>query len=226
LAKGSDDRLVSGNAGGVRWIRILILIGCVIVLYLVGRWITDMLIAEFSLHLRNRNEPMLHRAIMTATIIYVVLMAIPFMPAVEIGFSMLMIFGPKIALLVYVSTVVALTLAYLIGRYLPSGLAARALRHLGLTRAERYVARLAPLSAQERLEVLLGESPTRLLPLATRHRFLALAVLLNLPGNAVIGGGGGIAVLAGMTRLFPLPAYLLTVAVAAAPVPLIIYFTG
>lgn len=36
-------------------------------------------------------------------------------------------------------------------------------------------------------------------------RYVALAVLLNIPGNVVIGGGGGIAFAAGMTRLFSFP---------------------
>jgi hypothetical protein len=49
-------------------------------------------------------------------------------------------------------------------------------------------------------------------------------VLINLPGNMLVGGGGGIALVAGMTRLFSWPAFLLTVAVAVAPVPLLIYF--
>lgn len=38
--------------------------------------------------------------------------------------------------------------------------------------------------------------------------------------NILIGGGGGIALMAGMSRLFPLPVYLLTVICAVAPVPL------
>jgi len=51
-----------------------------------------------------------------------------------------------------------------------------------------------------------------------RYRYLALAVLLNVPGNAVIGGGGGIAMLVGMTRLFSFPAYIATVVLAVSPV--------
>ena len=159
---------------------------------------------------------------MTATVIYIVLMALPFMPGVEIGLSMLMIFGAKIAFLVYVSTVAALTLAYLIGRFLPPELGAKAFDVVGLGRARDLAMRLAPLSAHQRMAVLTRESPARLFPYFVKHRFVALAVLLNLPGNVVIGGGGGIAMLAGMTRLFPLPAYLLTVALAVAPVPLIV----
>jgi hypothetical protein len=54
---------------------------------------------------------------------------------------------------------------------------------------------------------------------------LTLAVLLNLPGNIIIGGGGGIALIAGMTRLYSPPTYLTTIAIAVAPVPVIVTLT-
>jgi hypothetical protein len=44
-------------------------------------------------------------------------------------------------------------------------------------------------------------------------------------GPLIRGGGGGIAMIAGMTGLYSLPRYLLTVAIAVAPVPLIITLT-
>lgn len=213
------------NSAGIRWFRIAILICGVIALYLLGRWISHVLIARFSLYVTAGNEPVLHRTIMTATAVYIIFMAIPFMPAVEIGLSMLVIFGPKISFLVYVSTVVALTLAYLVGRVLPGRLAAKAFGLVGLTKTQNFVDRLARLSPHERMALLMRDSPARLLPHVLRHRFIALAVLLNVPGNVVIGGGGGIALVAGMTRLFPFPAYLFTVALAVAPVPLLVSFT-
>jgi len=58
-------------------------------------------------------------------------------------------------------------------------------------------------------------------PFLLRHRYLVLAVLFNLPGNAIIGDGGGIALIAGMSRLFPFPKYVLLVCVAITPVPLL-----
>ena len=51
---------------------------------------------------------------------------------------------------------------------------------------------------------------------------LVLAVLFNLPGNALIGGGGGIAMMAGMSRLYSFPAYLLLIAVAILPGPILV----
>jgi hypothetical protein len=188
--------------------------------------VSDVFVQQFSLHVRARNEPLLHRTIMTATVAYIVLLAVPFMPAIEIGLGMILVFGPRLSVLIYLSTITALVLAYLGGRLVPPQTGARIFRFVGLTSAERLLARLAPLSGEERLDYLLGSSPAGLLPYLIRYRYLALALLLNLPGNMVVGGGGGIGFLAGMTRLFAFPQYLLTVALAVAPVPLIIYLTA
>jgi hypothetical protein len=52
---------------------------------------------------------------------------------------------------------------------------------------------------------------------------LALAILLNLPGNALIGDGGGIGLIAGMSGIITYPKYLLLLTVAISPVPILIY---
>jgi len=58
-----------------------------------------------------------------------------------------------------------------------------------------------------------------------RYRYVALAVAINTPGNVILGGGGGLALMAGLSRLFsPLP-FLLTVLIAVLPVPLL-FFVG
>lgn len=222
MSTRSGDQPAAGGPSGIRWVRIAILVCGAVALYLLGRLAADALVDQFDLHLRARNEPLLHRVIMTATLVYIVFLAVPFVPGAEIGLAMLLVFGPRLSFLVYVSTVVALTLAYLVGRSLPVDLAARAFGLVGLAKARDFVKRLAPLSAEQRMDLLVRDSPARLVPYLVRHRYLALAVLLNLPGNVLLGGGGGIALVAGMTRLFPFPAYLLTVALAVAPVPLVV----
>lgn len=210
------------KVAGIRWARLAIVLCGAVALYLLGRYLEQFFVERFDLHLRGYNEPVLHRAIMAATAAYIVLLAVPFMPGIEIGLGMLMILGPKIAFLVYLSTVTALALSYLAGRLIPVELAAKACGALGFGRAQEFLADLAPRSAPQRLEWLARKSPASLVPFLVRHRYLALAALLNLPGNAVLGGGGGIALAAGMMRLYPLPAYLLTVAFAVAPVPLML----
>jgi hypothetical protein len=118
--------------------------------------------------------------IAAAIAVYAVVMAVPFVPAAEIGLGLLLLFGPQVALLVYLSTVLALMLAYLIGRAVPPDLCFRALRCFGLRRAGDLVQRLAALDANTRLELLLARAPAGLIPVLLRHRYLALAVALNL----------------------------------------------
>ncbi|MDX1483238.1 MAG: hypothetical protein R3229_02050 [Alphaproteobacteria bacterium] len=206
----------------VRWGRLALIVAGLLGLYLLGQWITEMVARQFGLVMHVRSEPTFHILIMTASAIYVALMAVPFMPGVEIGVTMILMFGTKICFLVYLCTVAALIPPYLIGRLIPLRYCVRASAFLGLGRVSQLLREIEPLDAEARLAFLLAKAPDRITPFLLRHRFLALAVVLNLPGNMVIGGGGGIAMLAGVSGLYPLPAYLLTVALAVAPVPVVI----
>ncbi|NNL35816.1 MAG: hypothetical protein HKP35_08360 [Silicimonas sp.] len=58
-----------------------------------------------------------------------------------------------------------------------------------------------------------------------RNRYLALAIAINVPGNSLVGGGGGLAFVAGASGLFSFPAFLLTIMLAVAPVPLFFAFS-
>jgi hypothetical protein len=209
----------------IKWGRIASICLALVAVYLVGQFVANEILQRFDLVMHVRSEPTSHRLIMTASGIYVALMAIPFMPGAEVGISMILLFGSRICLLVYVCTVVALIPPYIIGRLIPPKYTARTFGFVGLLAARRLVEEISPLSTEQRLAYLMDRAPTRFGPYFVHHRFLTLAVLLNLPGNIVIGGGGGIALIAGMTRLYSLPTYLLTVSIAVAPVPLIIAFS-
>jgi hypothetical protein len=206
----------------IRWGRLAIISLAALAVYLLGQYVADMVMQRFDLVMHVRSEPTFHRLIMTASGIYMALMAIPFMPAVEVGLSMIAFFGAKICFLIYVCTVLALIPPYIVGRLIPAKYCAKAFGFLGLTKAQRLMEKIAPLSTDRRLSYLLDNVPPRIGPFLLRHRFLALAIVLNIPGNMVIGGGGGIALLAGMTGIYPLSAYLLTVALAVAPLPLFV----
>lgn len=190
---------------------------------ILGGMLLGHLLGEFSeFHLHPSNEVYLHRVISTTVVIYILVAALPFVPAAEIGLGLMLMLGPEIAVLVYASTVFALMMAYLVGRTVPATLCAAAFEFFGSRKARDLVLEMAALDAPARLELLLARAPTRIVPNLLRHRYLALALALNLPGNSLIGGGGGIALSAGMSGLYPVPAYLTTVAVAVAPVPLLI----
>lgn len=90
-------------------------------------------------------------------------------------------------------------------------------------RKSRNLARkMAALDADAQLSLLLAHAPARMIPGLIRYQYLALALALNLPGDSLIGGGGGIPLAAGMSGLYSLPVYFATVAVAVSPVPLLI----
>ena len=147
--------------------------------------------------------------------IYVFAMALPFVPAIEIGLALMLLLGEKGIVLVYVCTQVALSLSYLAGRLIPPAAMVRAFACLGMPCAKRLVMGLHAADAG---------TPDPRVPLCARRlqRYpgLALAALINLPGNAVIGGAGGIAMVAGITRLLPFGRYVMVMATATAPVTL------
>ena len=59
-----------------------------------------------------------------------------------------------------------------------------------------------------------------------RFRYVTVALAINTPGNIAVGGGGGIMLVAGLSRLFSIPAMLLVIALATAPVPLAVWVWG
>ena len=189
---------------------------------LAGQWVEG----TFADDLLPQNEARIQRMVAAATVIFVIASALPFVPGAEIGFALLMVLGSEVALLVYGAMVSALTLAFCVGRLVPLGWIARIFGYLGFRRAAGLVTRMAGLSAEESLALLLSQAPQRFVPVLIRHRYLALLLVLNLPGNTVLGGGGGIALMAGVSRLFSPMRYFATVAVAVAPVPLLAVWLG
>lgn len=157
---------------------------------------------------------------------YACLLAIPFVPGIEIGLMLLMLRGAEIAGFVYLATLAGLFLAFLAGRFFPYELLRRLFLDLRMRRTSQLLDRLAPLSPQERLALLQGRVSG---PAARRligWRYILLALLVNLPGNGLLGGGGGILMIAGLTRLFTSAAVFLTLALAVAPVPLLVWALG
>lgn len=200
-----------------RWVWII----AIYVLLLSGGWyLGQWLDTVPAFAVLAQNETRVHHVIVTATLVFIVASALPFVPGAEIGFALIMILGAKVAWLVYVSMVFALMIAFAFGRLVPARSASRAFAFFGLERARRLADELAPLTTQERLDMLISIAPDRIVPALLRNRYLTLALLLNIPGNSVLGGGGGIAFAAGITGLFSLPLFFLTLLIAVAPVPL------
>ncbi|WP_424928856.1 hypothetical protein [Amaricoccus tamworthensis] len=203
-------------------LRVVVLVALVVVATLTAHIVRDSL----DIRIVPENEQQVHQSIMVGTVAFIVLLALPFVPGAEIGLAMLTAFGAAIVPVVYIGTVLALCLSYTIGRIVPISVLVRFLGLLRMRRAADLVRRAAPLSEEERLTMLLDGAPPRLVALALRRRYLSLALALNIPGNALVGGGGGIALLAGLSGLFaPLPT-ILAFAIAVCPVPLTIAILG
>jgi len=148
---------------------------------------------------------------------YIVFMAIPFMPGIEVGLIVMLTGGLEGIVTVYVATV-----SYLVGSLIPGRSLAGFLGWLGLKRAETLVHEIEGMKPSERMAYLTRGAPGRLIPFLLKHRYLAIAALLNMPGNAALGGGGGIGMIAGLSGLFPFLRFLAPVALAVSPIPIVL----
>ena len=156
---------------------------------------------------------------------YAIMLALPYVPGIEVGLALMMVEGSWVAPAVYGATLAGLMLAYGVGRLVSYGALEQTFRDLRLTRAADGIARIAPLDQGARLMLLQSALP-RWLAAAAPLRYLVLAVLINVPGNIALGGGGGLLLFAGLSRLFaPLP-LLVTLIVAISPVPVAVWFMG
>lgn len=158
--------------------------------------------------------------------IYVLLLACPFVPGAELGLMLLATFGADVALLVYLAAVTALVLSFWIGRLIPGPVLYKLFMSLRLTRAAELLKAQQDGPSHNLTEKPRGFMANRWLQWLFRYRCLTLIVLINTPGNTIIGGGGGIAMVAGISRLIPFREFLVAVLVALAPVPLIFIVTS
>lgn len=214
------------SATGASPAKVILRLVILVALIALATWGAHLIRDALNLQIRPDNEQQVHRIVMFGAVAYIGLLALPFVPGAEIGIAMLAAFGPAIAPLIYVCTLASMMLAFTVGRYLPLAYLQRLLAFLRMRRAAELVARAAPLAPQDRMALLLGGQPKRALHLGLRYRYVALAVAINTPGNSLIGGGGGIMLMAGLSGVFSPLATLITVALAVSPVPLAVIFLG
>ncbi len=198
-------------------VKILLLVGFLVLINYGG----GLLMHKLNFQLWPEHESMIITVLWVSIGMYILWMAIPFVPGIELGLALMIMLGPQGVVLVYVCTLLSLSLSFAIGRLIPLTAFARFLGWLHLHKARDLMLKLEPLDPQEKFDVLLRSAPSKILPFLLEHRYLLIALLLNLPGNALIGGGGGIGLIAGMSRLYSFPKYLLLVSVAITPLPLL-----
>ncbi|PHQ70046.1 MAG: hypothetical protein COB93_06475 [Sneathiella sp.] len=206
-----------------RWLLLLTLYALLLLAgWAAGNWVPLILETDAE----DLNGSTAQMMLMTTAGIFILVSALPFVPGAEIGLGLMMLLGTKVLLLVYGCMVTALTLSYLVGRFVPATATAATFRFFRLMKASQLALDMAPLPPRKRLDFLMEQAPKHVLPFMLKHRHLALFIVLNIPGNTVIGGGGGIAFIAGISGIYSFPAYLLTLLLAVAPLPLLFLITA
>jgi len=219
------SRLPSRPARG--WWRLALRLAAVVAVILAINFAVGRLVDRYLPEI----DPMMRAAWAEGRIVwvaaaYALLLAVPFVPGVEIGLALLALFGAAAAPLVWSATLAGLTLAFLAGRLLPVRLLVRLLRLLGARGLAADFAAADRLTGPARARALLRHAPKGAARIFLRHESLALALLFNLPGNAVIGGGGGIAMIAGLSRVYSPARFVAVTALAIAPVPAAVALFG
>jgi len=156
-------------------------------------------------------------------IFYALLLSLPFVPGVELGVLLMCGFGKAGIVFVYFATIAGLSLAFLIGRLLPKEWVQSRLEKHGFfqscdTPAAEIEGMLDNFSRNRKF------CQNRFWSFLSKYRYLMIAILFNAPGNYLIGGGGGISLVCGISRSIAWKWFLLTVVLAVLPVPLLAFF--
>lgn len=152
--------------------------------------------------LEERDYPLLWVLLVTSTL-YALALAVPFLPAVELGWMVMAALGTPAIFAIWLATPIGLLVAFTLGFWMREWPWVERLQ-------SRFRRRLADAEAT-------GTGPgARALRFADRHivshPYWVLVVLVNLPGNWLIGGGGGIGILAGASGLYhPLRYFLVLI---------------
>ncbi len=203
----------------LRWVALIVFLVAINVGF-------GLLLNKYAAPLSGQGSMLFGATVFSLLLLYALLLAIPFVPGVEIGLSLMLVHGPMAAPFVHGATVIGLTLAYGLGLAFSDRFSCRFLSALGLVRACAFVESMKEMNRQQRIKTLESSMPSWAGKWILKHRYLMLALALNLPGNSFIGGGGGIALVAGLSRIYSPLGMIVTATLASAPVPLLFFFFG
>ncbi len=203
-------------------IHLLCILGAVIIAKLGFDWLSSLI---------NKLEADQAQQAMTGLIVviligYAVLIAIPFVPGVEIGATILMVQGAQAAPLVYLATMLGMSIAFLSGQFLSLDWMTAQCDTLRMVRLCKLIHRIKDTPMNDRLNALRARLPRWLAPLVVNYRYVMVAIAINTPGSVAIGGGGGIMLAAGLSRLFTTGWMMATIALATLPIPLAVWIMG
>lgn len=181
------------------WRRVFGAVALVAMIWLVGFSDGKGLVMDW---LEARETPILWILVITATV-YALTLAVPFLPAVELGWMVMIAFGTPAILTIWLATPVGLLIAFSVGYWMREWPWVRRLQAGFRDRVREAHATGSGLSA----------SALRFVDTSmANHPYWVLAVLVNIPGNWLIGGGGGIGIVAGSSGLYhPLRYFLVLI---------------
>jgi len=200
--------------------KLLFLLIIVLLLSGVGNWIGH----QLNIQVWPHSAQQIDVAITILFLAYVVCMILPFMPAIELGLILLMMLDIKGIIFLYSLTIIALSISFWLGRLVPIRWLLGLFDFLHFDRASKLFNEMSQSDDKKRLDILIYNAPKHIIPVMLKHRYWVVAIALNMPGNALIGGGGGIGMISGMSRILNYPSYFLTVLIAVIPLPLIMIF--
>jgi hypothetical protein len=189
-------------------------------LYVLGHSVSHEGFHEVQASLGSMRDQLGVPGLILVASIYALVLAVPFVPGVELGLLIIALFGTTGAVTAYLATIAGLSLAFAAGRLLPEHAIRALLDRVGIDRSRQ---RMDSATRSILSESSVGRSLSRRLGrLLLQHRHMTLALCLNFPGNSVAGGGGGLALLCGMSGQFGWRGFVLTIAVATLPLPLLV----
>ena len=207
----------------IRYLRISFLVAFVIIL---AFWMDYWLRGEMGIAKKfaeYAGDQWSTRILIGGGICYILLLSIPFVPGVELGVLLMCVFGKEGIVFVYIATVVGLNLAFLVGRGLPLKWVEARMEKIGFAQAVKcHFEDIDGMMKKTALNQRFGRN--RFLAILAKYRYPAIGILFNMPGNYLIGGGGGISLACGINRNISWKWFALTVAVAVSPVPLLVWF--
>jgi hypothetical protein len=207
----ADDSFISRKS------RLWIVIGFMLLLWVAGSWSSQYIHGQ--LWPLDTEQTQLFIGLLV--LVYAVCMILPFMPAIELGLVLLAMLDIPGVLMLYLLTVVALMISYGVGKLIPIHVLKRLFDFLHFPKASELLCSAEVCDEKEQISRFIEHAPKRMIPFLLRHRYCVFAVAINTPGNMVIGGAGGIAMMSGLSRLFGFRQFALTILIAVSPLPIL-----
>ena len=207
----------AGNSSFSRKSRVWAVIGFLLLLWVAGSWSSEFLYSQ--IWPLDTEQTQLFIGLLV--LVYALCMILPFMPAIELGLVLLAMLDIQGVLMLYLVTVAALMTSYGIGKLIPIDILKRFFNFLHFPKASELLCSAEACDEKEQIDRFIEHAPKRMIPFLLRHRYWVFAVAINTPGNMIIGGAGGIAMMSGLSRLFGFRQFALTLLIAVSPLPIL-----